>query len=284
VLFQDRAEDAPVPTPHCIASSTENSAPSKARRRPSSRHGSDALPTALTQTLRVVLKHFSKRGVTQAQLRRAVEDASKTFDQPITGSDSPALAAMQGRIDLLATWHRDARFLDDDGKPRVLSLKGSPSLGELFNKHRRDERSNGRPQRLANEGVIGRAGRNGWFPSKRTLIVSSDSPSALLRLPGQIDALLSTPLHNGKAKGNTARRLERTVFVDRFPSDMLPAFDPQTQRLGGQLIDEMDNWLLRREALAENAAASLRVGVTMFAFLVRTKSLRAAEKAIPRDS
>ncbi len=104
-------------------------APSKARRRPSPRQGSDALPTALTQTLRVVLKHFCKRGVTQIQLHRAAEDAIKTFDQPNTEADSPALAAMQGRIDFLATWHRDPRFLDDDGKSKRITPRTAAATG-----------------------------------------------------------------------------------------------------------------------------------------------------------
>jgi hypothetical protein len=242
-------------------------APSKARRRPSSRQGSGALPTALTQTLRVVLKHFCKRGVTQTQLRRAVEDAINTFDQPITGSDSPALAAMQGRIDLLATWHRDPRFLDDAGKPRALPFKGSPSLTELFDLHLPQESRRRLPQRLTAEGAIRRAGRNGWLPSKRTLIVRSDSSSALLRLPGQIDSFLSTLLHNGQARGKSARRLERTVFIDRLPVEMLAAFDQHTQKLGGQLIDEMDNWLIRREARDPKLSDSARAGLAVFAFI-----------------
>jgi hypothetical protein len=238
-----------------------------ARRRPSSsKQGADALPVALTQTLRVVLRHFSKRGVSEAKLRSTLENALVSFHQPIDEGDAEAHKAMRGRIDLLATWHRDARFLDDSGKPRVLSLKGSPSLRELFNEYLPNERRPGLAPRLAKEGVIRRAGRNGWLPSKRTLIVSSDSQSALLRLPGQIDAFLSTLLHNGQAKGKAMKRLERTVFVDQFPANMLPAFDQQTQRLGGQLIDEMDNWLLRRGASSAGARSLLRVGIGIYAF------------------
>jgi hypothetical protein len=245
----------------------------KARRRPSSSiEGTDALPVALTQTLRVVLRHFSERGVSKATLHRALEDALATFDEPVKDVETEAHKAMRGRIDLLATWHRDPRFLDDHGKPRVLLLKGAPSLGDLFDKHLPNEESKGLAQRLAKEGVIRRAGRSGWLPSKRTLIVSSDSSTALLRLPGQIDAFLSTLLHNGQAKGNAAKRLERTVFVDQFPEEMLAAFDQQTQRLGGQLIDEMDNWLLRKgsdQGLTEN---SLRVGVGVFSFVTERDS------------
>jgi hypothetical protein len=239
----------------------------KARRRPpSSKQGTDALPVALSQTLRVVLKHFSERGVGAAKLRGALEDAFASFDQPIKDVETDAHKAMRGRINLLATWHRDARFLDDQGKPRLLPLKGSPSLGELFGEHLPKEHSRALAERLAKEGVIRRAGSNGWLPNKRTLIVSSDSSSALLRLPGQIDAFLSTLLHNGQAKGTVARRLERTVFVDRFPAEMLAAFDQQTQRLAGQLINEMDNWLIRRDD-ASNATTALRVGVGVFAFI-----------------
>jgi hypothetical protein len=241
----------------------------KARRRPSSsKQGTDALPVALTQTLRVVLRHFSERGVSSAKLRGALEDALASYDQPIKEFEAEAHTAMRGRIDLLATWHRNARFLDEHGKPRVLSLKGSPSLSEIFQRHLPNERSKGLAQRLAKEGVIRRTGSNGWLPSKRTLLVSSDSSSALLRLPGQIDAFLSTLMHNGQANGKAARRLERTVFVDRFPAEMMAAFDQQTQRLGGQLIDEMDNWLLRKASDQRTTENSLRVGVGVFSFVV----------------
>lgn len=240
----------------------------KARRRTSCpRTGTDALPVALTQTLRVVLKHFSERGISREELHSALEEAIKSFDQSIKDVETKAHKAMRGRIDLLAVWHRDARFLDNHGKPRALSLKGSPSLRELFANHLPNERSEGLAERLTKEGVIRRAGNNGWLPRKRTLIVNSDSSSALLRLPGQIDAFLSTLLHNGQAKEVAARRLERTVFVDRFPVEMLAAFDQHTQRLGGQLIDEMDNWLLRRENALPGTDSSLRVGVGVFAFI-----------------
>jgi hypothetical protein len=174
---------------------------------------------------------------------------------------------MQGRIDMLATWHRDPRFLDDDGKPRALPIKGTPSLEELLELHLPNESRRGLPQRLASEGAIRRAGRGRWLPSKRTLIVRSDSSSALLRLPGQIDSFLSTLLHNGQAIGKSARRLERTVFIDRLPVEMLTAFDQQTQKLGGQLINEMDNWLIRHKSRDTAISDSARAGVGVFAFI-----------------
>ncbi len=88
-----------------------------------------------------------------------------------------------------------------------------------------------------------------------------------MRLPGQIDSFLSTLLHNGQATGKSARRLERTVFIDRLPVEMLAAFDQQTQRLGGQLINEMDNWLIRREAKELNQSTYARAGVGVFVFI-----------------
>jgi len=221
----------------------------------------------LAQTLRVVLAHFAAIGVAPDAQRRALQEALRRTDEPLQRHEASALHAARARVELLAAWHRQPRYLDDRGQPLSLSLQGTPSLSELFARFLPTTDAKGLASELLAEGVIDRDAPGRWRPARRTLLVATNSDGALERLPFQIHALLSTLAHNGAAPRADQRRLERTVYVDRFPVSLLREFDQYTRRMGSQVIEDCDNWLLQRERSLDDPEPTVSVGVGLYAFV-----------------
>lgn len=243
------------------------SSPRSARTtRPRRRTGSHAVAgSALAQTLRVVLAHFADRGVSVAERREALEVALKRCDEPLQRHEASSLHSVRSRVELLAAWYRHERYCGADGQPLALPLRGTPSLEELLMRFLPTTDPAGLAGQLESEGVIRRTADERWLPQHRTLMVSSHSAGAIERVPYQVSAFLSTLAHNGRATDAGDRRLERTVTIDRLPVRLLPAFDQHSKRLGGQLIDDLDNWLLRREVESDSDEATVSVSVGVFA-------------------
>lgn len=246
------------------ASSNRSARTTRSRRRTGS---SQLSGRALAQTLRVVLAHFADRGVSVAERQQALKTALKRCDEPLQRHEASSLHSVRGRIELLAAWYRHARYCGVDGRPLPLPLRGAPSLEELLARFLPTTDPAGLAAQLESEGVIRRTADDRWLPQHRTLMVSSHSDSAIERMPYQVSAFLSTLAHNGRATSANDRRLERTVTIDRLPVRLLPAFDQHSKRLGGQLIDELDNWLLRREVEPSSGEATVSVGVGVFAYM-----------------
>lgn len=237
---------------------------------------SEAARRALAHTLRVVLAHFADHGVTAAGRAAAMREALERTDEPLQRHEASALHAVRARVELLAAWHRQSRYLGADGEPAPLQLSGAPSLGELLQRFLPTADASALVRQLEAENVVRREGRDHWLPVRRTLMVASESDGAVERLPFQIHALLSTLAHNARAGGGRMRRLERTVYSDRLPLRLLADFDVYSKRLGGQVIHELDNWLLRREQPADAQEPCVSVGVNLHAFVEGTAVERSA--------
>jgi len=154
------------------------------------------IPRELAQTLRVVLAHFAAIGVAPDAQRRALQEALRRTDEPLQRHEASALHAARARVELLAAWHRQSRYLDDRGQPLSLSLQGTPLLSELFECFLPTSDPKGLASELLAEGVIDRDTPGRWRPARRTLLVATNSDGALERLPFQIHALLSTLAHS----------------------------------------------------------------------------------------
>lgn len=227
----------------------------------------DLSQRVLEQTLRVVLAHFKGEGVTLKQQRAALNEALRRVHEPLQRHEASSMHATRARVALLAAWHRDAHYLNDDGEPLALPLIGSPSLTELFEKFLPTSDPAGLTATLEREGMLLRAGRSVWRPARRTLLMPKHADSTMERVPFLLNALLSTLAHNGRAGQSDEYRLERTVFVDRLPVSSLGHFDRRTKQVGGAVVDDLDNWLLQRELPAHTSEPTVSAGVSLFAYV-----------------
>lgn len=222
---------------------------------------------ALSHTLRVVLSHFSGRGVSIEAQQEALKDALRRTGEPLQRHEASAMYAVRGRVELLAAWHRQDRYIGENGLPLPLPLRGTPSLSELFERYLPTSDPAALAAQLQSERVIQVHSAGTWLPERRTLMVQTQSDGATARIPFQVGALLSTLAHNGATAKASQRRLERSVYVDRLPVECLPDFDEYTRRLGTRIIEELDNWLMRREAPADATVPTISAGLSLFSFV-----------------
>lgn len=245
-------------------------AASSGRRRVASARNPASL--ALSHTLRVVLSHFAGRGVSVDEQQEALKDAMRRTGEPLQRHEASALHAVRARVELLSAWHRQDRYVGTDGLPMPLPLKGAPSLAELFDRYLPTTDAAVLAMQLAAERVIVAHGPGTWLPERRTLMVQTQSDGATARIPFQVGALLTTLAHNGATAKASQRRLERSVYVDRLPVSCLQDFDEYTRRLGTRIIDEIDNWLMRREAPADSHVPTISAGLSIFTHIESTES------------
>jgi hypothetical protein len=169
------------------------------------------------------------------------------------------LAQFRALADLLAAWHGEVPYLDSDGKPRVLNIKGR---GATFESLARQFLPN---KALADVVALAcRVADVGTLPGDRIALYgdimvnfSGNAESALAQAIYHATQVFNTGMHNvarTRADG-TGRRLERTVHRTIVASDfdkLQSAIRPQVH----DLCDRMER-LLRSSAKSGKAKQKL---------------------------
>lgn len=217
----------------------------------------------LEQSLRVVLEHFAKRGLSAGSRRAALEAVLSGSRRPTRGREIPMMNSLEGDAKLLAAWHREPSYQDELGAPRALPLRGAVSLAALFTRFSPTNQPAAAVRRLEADGVIRPAQDGHWLPVRRVLVTPQLSSRTLERVPFLLYSLLSTLAHNGSRVGRSRSRLERTAWVDRLPARMLPQFDRYTRDIGSDAINRIDNWMMQRDLPPESPEPAGRAVVSI---------------------
>lgn len=184
-----------------------------------------------------------------------------------------------GRVDLDALghviyrWQRSSKYLDDEGRPILLPLRGpGPSLQNLFKETGHEKYFSAGVKHLRKVGRVTRARDGRYSPRGEVSIVQSLSPELVELLAQTINRVVATVLHNTSLQNKkTVRLVERVTFVPDLPSSKVASFKVFAREQGGALIDTMNEWLeqrrgkqVRRRTLQ---SGRLTAGLHVFAFV-----------------
>ena len=221
---------------------------------------------ALIQTLRAVLAYYAESGLSERERRDALLESLQGPPAPPDTDHAAAFRLVRRSVALLAAWHRDAAYVNADGQPRALPLRGRVSLSALIARHLPDDAPATVRDRLIEYGVIDSVAGGRYRPLRRTLILPRASAPAEERVPFVVHGLLSTLTHNANASLARDRRVERTVYVERFPARDVAQFQAYARESAGDLITRLDNYLIQRELPPDSDEPAVSLGLSLFAY------------------
>lgn len=170
-------------------------------------------------------------------------------------------------------WKRASKYLNDEGQPLRLPLRGlAPSLESLFRETGHEDYFVLGVRHLKEVGRIRKVRDGRYIPCAEVSIVQSLSPELVELLAQTINRVVATVLHNTSLRNKTAVRLiERVTCVPDLPNKSVGAFKNFALEQGGALIDTMNEWLEHRRGNQvrrhTSKAGRLTAGMHVFAFV-----------------
>jgi len=212
--------------------------------------------------VRLALTEF---GVTPKEQERAIARARPLKTPPRVSG--PLLRDARGLCALLLEWSREAKFLDPDGKPRILDIEGPGATFESLARRFLPAMPVKKVVAMAcaTAEVATRPGRKIALLGSILVILSKSTENLLAHGIRQIDQLLSAILHNAVVhrKGVGAKRLERMVLgvISRSQfNDLMRELKPQIDDLLQRVDAAVEPRQPKTRAAVKNSTA-FSVGV-----------------------
>jgi hypothetical protein len=186
----------------------------------------------------------------------------RTLDEPSHHFDPTVLSLLSELPHVISVWHADPRYLDGQGRPRGLALRGSrSSLSSLIKQVLPHEDT--RTVIAALTGMHAIRHRDGrYFPTGRHIEYQQDT--ARLNSLTFLLRILRTVEHN-VSRAKTAALLERNATHPAFPVAALAGFHRRVKARASDFLWDIDTDLRRREKRFRGGRKT-RVGVEIFAF------------------
>lgn len=155
---------------------------------------------------------------------------------------------------ILSTWHLDSEFVDSNGRPLILPVRGEgTTFATLL---RRAGAGDVPPATIMRELLSARAIRKteeGHLEALTRNYIPKATDEQLIRLWGTVlSDVAYTYAHNITRSPKTLARFERAAKNNRIPVSASPAFRAFVEREGQAFLERVDAWL------AENEAAETR--------------------------
>lgn len=210
---------------------------------------------------------------TAHKVRRVSKTLGKTVEAHI----------VLGRV--IYSWHRQAPYVDSDGRPKALPLSGPrPSFRSLVVEH---EAAIDPAQVLAalkKQGLIRRSRGGLVRPTANVARLSSQSPELVAYVAQTVENLLHTVLGNLQLFPERSPLLERSAVVRDMPEALEREFREFAAEQGELFIENINEWLESRRAgtasSSTGCAGRLTAGVQAFAFVSRAKPSPPPRRAV----
>jgi hypothetical protein len=148
---------------------------------------------------------------------------------------------------VVAGWRRDADFLDQKGKPMLLSVSGnSNSFQELVRRYSGDVPYRAVLDELEGDGSVERLDENRVKLTQRAYLPKADESMKLHILGVDTSLLIDTIDHNLKTE-HPFTRFQRKVLYDNLPDEALPEFRRLSAKASQKLLEKFDTWLSRHD-------------------------------------
>jgi len=167
---------------------------------------------------------------------------------------------------VLSGWHLDADFLEPDGRPRVLSATGATaSFAVLLKRYAGDIPATALVKELLKSGSIERL-PDGTYRALRRYYMPQQMDGRAVERSGSVLADLATTIEHNLARGpREPSRFEGRAQNRHIDPRHLPAFRALVEREAQALLERVDDWLTSHEADTAAGAATVRLGVGVYA-------------------
>lgn len=163
---------------------------------------------------------------------------------------------------VLSGWHLDADFLEPDGRPRVLP---GASFAVLLKRYAGDIPTTALVKELVKSGSIEKL-PDGAYRALRRYYMPRQMDGHAVERAGSVLADIATTVEHNLARGERdPARFEGRAQNRQIDPRHLPAFRAFVEREAQGMLERVDDWLATHEADSAAGAATLRLGVGVYA-------------------
>jgi uncharacterized protein DUF6502 len=182
----------------------------------------------------------------------------------LAGADNAQPDPIHHATRVLTGWHRDAEFLDTNGRPRTLADEGPASFQTLLKRYAGDIPPGALAKELVRSGCVERledgtyrALSMTYIPQRLDAIATTRSGDVLADLATTVEFNLSRP-------EGSASRIERRAHNRRIDPKDVPIFRALLEREAQALLERMDDWLSARELPETHRGRRVRLGLGIY--------------------
>ena len=201
-------------------------------------------------------------GLTRKEVKRVRDELEGRVEEvDVANLNRPA--------QVLSVWHEDPRFLDSNGKPRVLAMEGQGQFRDLLRTVGGDVPPGAMLTELLRAGCVEATSDDEFRCLKRQFNPAGLNEFQASRFGECLHDLADTMQFNlgGDLNSDTRRRFEYRVWNDRIPSRRVERFEAIVRESGSEMLEEFDKWLAENQVESgETAKNALRCGVGIYFF------------------
>jgi hypothetical protein len=215
---------------------------------------------AITRFARVL----ALTGISRKKMASAFQDACARLPESLFQSGRTLNHELLESGHVLSVWLSDPNYLDQDGQPRAIRLRGaSPSLEALIDRVSSELQIDQVVKYLLRTGSISKVGRR--YAVRRTSVsVSRDPELAYAHGLQTVLALLHTIENNAPPIKDRHFCFEYTASNRQFPTRLRAEFDTRLRRLGTDFLRRLDADMSRAEDSRRPGEPTLRMTVGLF--------------------
>lgn len=233
------------------------SASKRARRTPLAGSGE-----YVQEFFELLIRVLTRSGHSPRRLSQTFRDVCSRHKEPKRIWDPRALTFHADVYHVITLWHTDPRYLDSNGQPIALALRGrGPSLSELIRRVLPSADPEVITRSLLVSKGISRTGQL-YRPNGRIFLYPRNDRhlhglNMLLSMLRTVERNLSGEKH--------AVLFNRAAMNPSFPVVKLPLLHARMDVRGNEFLHILDDWM-SREAKKTSGGKRIRLGVGLFAF------------------
>lgn len=167
---------------------------------------------------------------------------------------------------VLAGWHQDERYSDENGKPLAIAFDGeAPSFTELVKRYGGDVPAITIQRELLRVKAV-RAKHSGALEVlRRNYRLDTAEPEALFRAGTVLEDMSTTVAHNLYHGANQSSRFEAEASNTRIAASAKPEYEAFVRAESQAFLERVDDWLTQREVPPSAGDEEvLRLGLGMY--------------------
>lgn len=163
-------------------------------------------------------------------------------------------------------WIRDPQFIDAQGEPRILALKGqTPSFEQLVEKYSGDITARAILDELVRVGTVEKVDKNSVRLLSKGYVPMTSEAEKLEMLSKHFSDLMTTGTHNITHPPKDAR-FQRQVTYSDMPENVVEEFRQYSHEKSLELLIDFDRWLAdkKKNVQPDHGESVTRVGVGIY--------------------
>ena len=211
-----------------------------------------------------------RSGATMDEVRSLVSDCIHLVGSDTRLNDRGRVLDIHSLASVLRAWHKETRYLSNDGRPLPLPLNGRLGLSRLISTYYPEANIASAFETLKRAELIRRHSRNTWVPTQGHVQISENSQETLDHVSEGVSRFLQTVLNNMNSRTKSNLLFEQSCKVHKLPKSKAPAFRVFVRQQGIAFLTAVDDWLETRVEIPKQKRKKSKLcaaGVFTFAYL-----------------